>query len=245
MVCIHLWFSLMWSLILLIVKLLCFQVWASYITHASPHRNHFKCVCSSSLQSIVHISTRCGRQHCPLQGSALYVFWILWKRLANLTMPRASVVPPQIVIERGNCARHRALPGVVNRQLCLQTSSKPNSQPAQGDWYKWRLLLFWSKDPEKRLNHCALGGRWIEPFEVFKAALPILQLEIQGERQVMWWPKSRVKVFVLRHCVSPFRVLCELGDVQKPVWQRRHHLEPTGPTSSGESSIKWNKNAID
>ena len=68
-----------------------------------------------------------GRQHCSLQGSVLPVFWILWKRLANLTMPRASVVPPQIVIERGNCARHRALAGVVNRQLCLQTISKPNS----------------------------------------------------------------------------------------------------------------------
>ena len=66
-------------------------------------------------------------------------------------------------------------------------------------------------------------------------------------KTVMWWPKSRVKVFVLQHCVSPFRVLCELGDVQKPVWQRRHHLEPTGPTSSGkklQSSIKVSQNAL-
>ena len=36
-------------------------------------------------------------------------------------------MPLQIVIERRNCARHRALAGVVNRQLCLQTISKPNS----------------------------------------------------------------------------------------------------------------------
>ena len=36
-------------------------------------------------------------------------------------------MPLQIVIERGNCALHRALAGVVNRQLCLQTISKPNS----------------------------------------------------------------------------------------------------------------------
>ena len=62
-----------------------------------------------------------------LQCSVFPLFWILGKGLASSTMPRASVVPPQIVIERGTCARHWALAGVVNRQLCLQTISKPNS----------------------------------------------------------------------------------------------------------------------